>query len=350
MADDCSMPGIVSGGQRSPRARRKAVPIDAGGQLVDFQERLQRLGRNLGAALEESGGAEPAKREGLVTALTRLMRETKLDQLLGALESVRASERTDDFGLDPEFEELVAPFFEFLYERWWRVETRGLDRVPSSGAAIIVANHSGAVFPWDGTMLKVALKRFHPAKRELRALIENFVTALPFAASMLARCGAVRACPENALRLLARGEVIAVFPEGLRGMSKPFERRYHLERFGRGGFVSVAAESGAPIVPAAIVGAEEIHPLLGKLERPARWVGLPYLPITPTFPWFGAFGLIPLPTKWTITFGEPIDVAARFSGKRPFDPIMIDRTTEEVRGTVQRMLDRSLGRRRSVFF
>ena len=349
MVDDREMRSIVSRDRRASRSRRKSESTEAAGELVDFQERLQRLDRKLDEALDR-GEEPPPEREGLVASLARLVRETKLDQVLGALEKVRASERADDFGLDPEFEELVAPFFEFLYERWWRVETRGLDRVPATGAAIIVSNHSGAVFPWDGTMLKVALKREHAAARELRPLIDNFVTALPFVPSLLARCGAVRACQENALRLLARGEVIAVFPEGVRGMSKPFERRYQLERFGRGGFVAVAAESGAPIIPAAIVGAEEAHPLLGKLERPAKLVGLPYLPITPTFPWFGLFGLIPLPTKWTITFGEPIDVANRFDDRRPLDPIEIDRTTEEVRETVQRMLDQALRRRQSVFF
>ncbi len=328
---------------------RKAAPRDAGGELVDFQERLRRLDETLDEALERTPEA-PEANDGLVASLVRLVREAKLDQVLAALEKVRASERADDFGLDPEFEELVAPFFEFLYERWWRVETRGLEHVPADGPAIVVANHSGAVFPWDGTMLKVALKRFHPAERELRPLIDNFVTALPFVASLLSRCGAVRACPENALRLLARNEVIAVFPEGLKGISKPFERRYQLERFGRGGFVSIAAESGAPIVPVAIVGAEEIHPLLGKIEKPARMFGLPYFPITPTFPWFGLLGLVPLPTKWTITFGEPIDVRERFGDRRPLDPIELDRTTEHVRSTVQRMLDHALSRRQSVFF
>lgn len=345
------MGSIVPRSARRPRrARRTAVEGNAA--IADFQERLRRLDRRLDDALGETApktasGADP---RGLFAALVDVAREVRLEPVMAAIGRVGTKERADDFGLDPDFIESVAPFFELLYYRWWRVEARFLERIPATGPAIVVANHSGTMFPWDGAMLKVALKREHPSQRELRPLIDNFAAALPFVGSAMSRLGAVRACRENAERLLGEGEVIAVFPEGVRGIGKPFERRYRLERFGRGGFVTVAARTRAPIVPVAIIGAEEIHPMLAKVEGPARLFGIPYLPITPTFPWLGVLGLVPLPTKWTIVVGEPIEVASRFAKPDEPDPAEVERVTEEVRSTVQVMIDRVLTERESIFF
>jgi 1-acyl-sn-glycerol-3-phosphate acyltransferase len=273
-----------------------------------------------------------------------------LATLVEAFDRVRGSERADEFGLDPDFEELVKPFFVFLYRQWWRVDTRGLEHVPAAGPALVVANHSGTMFPYDGAMLKVALRLDHPATRELRPLVDDFVFNAPFLASLMTRVGGVRACPENAERLLRRGEVVAVFPEGMRGMKKPFGDRYHLQRFGRGGFVTLALRTGAPIIPAAVVGAEEAHPLLGTWQWPAKLLGLPYFPLTPTFPWLGLFGLVPLPSKWLIRFGEPFDFARRYRVDDAADPVLIDRLTEEVRETIQEMVDDAVQQRGSAFF
>ncbi|MGH7857534.1 MAG: 1-acyl-sn-glycerol-3-phosphate acyltransferase, partial [Candidatus Binatia bacterium] len=199
---------------------------------MTLQQRLERLNRELGEAIAE-GEARASTSAERPPALERIGR--LLSSVLEPLDRIRGSERADDFGLDPEFEELVAPLFVFLYRRWWRVEAKGVENVPAGGPALLVANHSGAMFPWDGAMMKIALRLDHPAQRELRPLIENFVYQMPFVASFMTRTGGVRACPENAEQLLRRGECVAVFPEGIRGMAKRFRERYRLQRFGRGG-------------------------------------------------------------------------------------------------------------------
>jgi 1-acyl-sn-glycerol-3-phosphate acyltransferase len=313
--------------------------------VTSLQAHLDRLNRELEREIADRDRAPWETRSTAFDSLLEILRE-----LFDQVDRIRGSERADEFGLDPAFEELVAPFFVFLYRKWWRVDVEGIENVPATGSALLVGNHAGAMFPWDGAMLKVALRLDHPAERELRPLIENFVYHMPFVGSFMARTGGVRACPENAERLLRRGETVVVFPEGLRGIGKTFRERYRLQRFGRGGFVTLCLRTGAPIVPVAIIGAEEIHPLLGKLTWPAKLVGLPYLPITPTFPWLGVFGLVPFPTKWTIRFGAPIDIGARFGPDRAEDALLVDRLTFEVQNRIQEMLEESLRARRSVFF
>ena len=348
-------PSSRSAAGRAPGTRTtnfRDRTVDAEKTLAEFQERLRTLDREL----DEEIGQRDGKKLGeeiaqiLESAAERLSHLGKLGELLDRLDRIRASERADEFGLDPEFEDLIAPLFLSLYRRWWRVDVDGIERVPAEGPALLVANHAGAMFPWDGAMLKVALRVDHPAQRELRLLVENFAYNLPFVGSFMSRIGGVRACPENAERLLRQREIVGVFPEGLRGIGKRFHDRYRLQRFGRGGFVSLCLRTGAPLVPVAILGAEEIHPLLGKLQWPAKLLGLPYIPVTPTFPWLGLLGLIPLPSKWTIAFGEPIDLARRYSPERATDVVLVDRLTEEVRERVQDMIDRKLKERRSVFF
>jgi len=257
------------------------------------------------------------------------------------------SERTDDFGADSRYVEALEPVFEFLYALWWRVETTGLEHVPGTGPALVVANHSG-VLPYDALMVQVALRREHEAKRLCRMLALDMFALLPFLAPALARSGSVRANPENAMRLLRRGELLGVFPEGVKGVGKRFRDRYRLARFGRGGFVRVALRTGAPIVPCAIVGAEEIHPVIGKADWVGRPFGLPYFPLTPTFPWLGPLGVVPFPTKWSIDFGAPIDLAEH-GPEAADDPILVNRLSEEVRATVQAMVDSRLAKRRSVW-
>ena len=331
------------GGLRvAPARRRERDAVD------ELGERLSRLDGELEDAIRTS---EKPRREGGWTELAASWnRLPDLRPLLERLEEIRGAERSDDFGLDPQFQDLIAPLFAFLYRQWWQVRTKGVEQVPASGAALIVANHAGTMFPYDAAMLKMALRLEHPAARDLRTLVDDFVFRTPFLASAIARVGGVRACPENGERLLREGEVVAVFPEGIRGMSKPFRERYRLRRFGRGGFVSLALRTGAPIIPAAIVGAEEIHPLLGSLEWPAKLLGLPYLPITPTFPWLGLLGLVPLPSKWVIRVGSPIALADRYEAEAADDPVLLDRITEEVRETIQDMLEEELHARGSAFF
>jgi 1-acyl-sn-glycerol-3-phosphate acyltransferase len=260
----------------------------------------------------------------------------------------RHSEDVDDFGFDPRFNAAVQPFFELLYTLWWRVETFGMENVPAEGGAIIVANHSG-VLPWDGLMINLAVRHEHPARRQCRMLALDMFALLPFFAPFLTRTGAVRANPENGERLLRRGELIGVFPEGVRGVGKPYRDRYKLARFGRGGFVRLALRTGAPIVPCAIVGAEEVHPKIGSMDWVGRPFGLPFFPITPTFPALGPLGLVPLPSKWSIEFAEPVAVDEH-GPEAADDPILVSRLSEQVRGTVQEMLDRRLSQRESPWF
>jgi 1-acyl-sn-glycerol-3-phosphate acyltransferase len=255
----------------------------------------------------------------------------------------------DDYGRDPAFVARVAPYLEFLFSRYFRVSVQGLDNVPNAGAAILVVNHSGAL-PYD-TLLLTHLLRTRPGeRRQLRALIEDFLFHAPYIGVVLNRLGAVRACPDNAQRLLDAGNLVAVFPEGIKGPSKLYKDRYQLQRFGRGGFIKLALRTGVPIIPVAIVGAEETHPMLAKVTRLTRTLGLEYLPITPTFPWLGPLGLMPLPSKWSVQFGEPIDLRSEHPAEAADDRILVGRLAGDVRQRIQTMLDNSVTERRSPFF
>jgi 1-acyl-sn-glycerol-3-phosphate acyltransferase len=257
------------------------------------------------------------------------------------------SEDVDEFGYDPTYEQRFLPIAQFLYQRYFRVEVEGVDRIPEEGRCLIVANHSGTI-PLDGIMLRMALRQEHPAHRPLRWLAEDYLYYLPFAGSFITRIGAVRACQENAERLLTQENVVAAFPEGVKGIGKLFKERYRLQRFGRGGFIRLCLRTSTPIVPCAIVGAEETGPMLARAEYVARVLGLPYIPITPTFPLFGPLGLVPAPTKWRITFGEPVSLA-EYGRKAADDHVLVGRLTERVRANIQRMLDETVDSRSSVW-
>ncbi len=258
------------------------------------------------------------------------------------------SEDFDDFGLDPDFERRVRPAVEFLYKSYFRTSVEGIDNVPAEGRCIVVANHSGAL-PLDGPMLRMAMHVEHARKRDLRWLAEDFVYYLPFAGVFMNRVGAVRACPENAERLLEKESLVAVFPEGVHGIKKLFRERYHLQRFGRGGYIRLCLRMRAPIVPCAIIGAEESSPLLYRLEGLTELLGLPYFPITPTFPFLGPLGLLPAPTKWRMRFGEPIHFDS-YGPEAADDHVLVSRLSERVRSSIQAMLDSGLRERRSVWF
>ena len=266
----------------------------------------------------------------------------------GRLGMRNRSEEVDDFGLDHKYEARWRPLFDLLYQRYFRGETVGADNIPADGRCIVVANHSGTL-PYDGVMLKTAVRLAHPAKRELRWLAEDFIFYLPFLGAFMNRIGAVRACQENAERLLRKGCLVGVFPEGVKGIGKLYRDRYKLQRFGRGGFVRLCLRTQTPIVPCAIIGAEEASPMLARVEYMAKALGVPYVPVTPTFPALGAFGLVPAPTKWRIEFGEPLS----FDGYGPEaadDSLLVGRLAERVRATIQSMLDRALSKRQSVWF
>ncbi len=256
----------------------------------------------------------------------------------------------DDFGFDPDLtEHVLLPPLRPLYDTWFRVETRGLDNVPDTGAALVVANHSGTV-PLDALMTAMALLDHHPAHRHLRMLAADLVFSLPVVAPLARKGGNTLACNADAERLLTSGELVGVWPEGFKGIGKPFRERYKLQRFGRGGFVSAALRTGAPIIPCSIVGAEETYPMLGNARTLARLLGLPYLPITPTFPLLGPLGVVPLPSKWIIEFGEPIETADLGGAAAAEDPMLVFNLTDQVRETIQSTLYTLLMQRRSIFF
>ncbi|MFG2540791.1 lysophospholipid acyltransferase family protein [Streptomyces sp. NPDC048232] len=255
----------------------------------------------------------------------------------------------DDFGYDAELtDQVLMSLLRPVYEKYFRVEVKGVENIPAEGGALIVANHSGTL-PLDGLMMQVAVHDHHPADRHLRLLAADLVFVLPVVNELARKLGHTLACAEDAERLLAQGELVGVMPEGFKGIGKPFGERYKLQRFGRGGFVSTALRQGAPIIPCSIVGAEEIYPMIGNSKTLARLLGFPYFPLTPTFPWLGPLGAVPLPTKWTIQFGEPIPTDG-YAPEAAEDPMLMFNLTDQVREQIQHTLYKLLVQRRSVFF
>ncbi len=249
--------------------------------------------------------------------------------------------QVDQFGFDPDLNSTVLmPAALALYRNWFRVEARGLANVPDCGPALIVANHSG-VLPLDAIMLQAGIFAEHPAKRNLRLLGADLVYTMPVLSGLARRSGHTRADPGEARRLLAAGEIVGVFPEGFKGIGKPFSERYRLQRFGRGGFARTALQAGVPIVPCAIVGAEEIYPMIGNSESLARALRLPYFPLTPLFPWLGPIGAVPLPSNWIIEFCDPVPTrglaASGAAGAEPDEQTVAD-LADQVRDTIQAKL------------
>jgi 1-acyl-sn-glycerol-3-phosphate acyltransferase len=255
----------------------------------------------------------------------------------------------DEFGFDPHFNDaLVRPMLRFFFKSWFRVEVSGIENLPETGAALVVANHAG-VLPVDGLMASVAVHDHHPAQRDLRLLAADLVFERPLIGETARKAGCTIASVSDAHRLLASGELTAVFPEGYKGLGKRFKDRYKLQRFGRGGFVSAALRTKAPIVPCSIVGSEEIYPMLADVKLLARLFSLPYFPITPLFPLAGPAGLVPLPSKWHIAFGEPIPTA-QYAAADADDPMVTFELTDQVRETIQQTLYQLLAGRRNMFF
>ena len=255
----------------------------------------------------------------------------------------------DEFGLDRDLVETVMlPLFRPLYEKWFRVEVKGAENIPVQGGALVVANHAGTIAV-DAVMTSLAVHAETPTHRILRMLGADFVFSLPFVGELARKTGSTLACSEDAHRLLSSGELVGVWPEGFKGIGKPFSERYRLQRFGRGGFVSSAITAGAPIIPTAIVGSEEIYPIIGDMPLLARLLGAPYFPVTPFFPWLGPLGMIPLPSKWVIEFGEPIPTD-RLGPAVADDPMAVFNLGDQVRESIQHNLYQLLQERRSVFF
>jgi len=254
---------------------------------------------------------------------------------------------TDEWGFDPEVLDAVKPFFDFLYEKYWRVETTGIENIPNVGRALLVCNHSGQL-PWDGAMLGTAIYNEHPSQRIVRNLYASWFPRLPFISVLLVKLGQVLANDENGIRLLEQDQLVVVFPEGVKGLGKLYRDRYQLARFGRGGFVRMAIQTGAPIIPVSIVGAEETYVSLKKFPLVPDLTGFPIPPISPTWPWFGLLGLVPLPTKWFIDIGEPI-LTDDYGSEVSTNLVIVSQLSDLVRNKIQEMILLRLSLRQSVF-
>ena len=313
-------------------ARTTAQPL---GPIIGFL-------RTLRAGLDGGEGL-PASLGNAALALPREARES----LDAAVRRLGGRYPEDDWGYDEQFADAALPLLEFMYDRWWRVHTEGVERVPAHGRALLVANHAG-ILPWDATMMGVALMREHPLPRPPRFLVLNWAFELPYVSVAMRKLGGVPASPFNAMRLLEQDELVAVFPEGIKGAGKSWRDRYRVQRFGRGGFVEIALRTGAPIVPVAVVGSEEIHPKIAESRLLARLTGAPYFPITPTFPLLGPLGAIPLPSRWRLEFGEPLDLSS-FGPDAAADRAAVLEISDMVQGVIQRKVYENLMKRRHAF-
>ncbi|KRE95606.1 glycerol acyltransferase [Nocardioides sp. Soil774] len=273
--------------------------------------------------------------------------ERRLAELLAFVRRrLEGGYEVDDYGFDRELtERFFMTALRPIAEKWFRLEVRGLENIPADGGALVVSNHSGTV-PLDGLMTMLAVHDH--AHRFLRPLGADLVFKLPIVSSLARKGGATLACVEDAERMLSGGELVGVWPEGFKGIGKPFSERYKLQRFGRGGFVSAALRTGVPIIPLSVVGAEEIYPLVGNVPSLARLLGVPYIPITPFFPWLGPLGMVPLPSKWILEFGEPIRTDA-YDAAEAEDPMLVFNVTDQVRETIQHTLFDLLRDRNGVF-
>ena len=241
----------------------------------------------------------------------------------------------DPFGFRPEGLEAVLPVTHFLYRTWFRVSCHDIDRVPA-GRVLLISNHSGQL-PFDGAMIGTAMILEHDPPRVPRSMIERFVPTVPFVSTLFARAGQIVGTRANAQRLLDEGNAVLVFPEGSRGISKTIFKRYQLERFGLG-FMRLALQTGTPIVPIAVVGAEEQIPSVHNAQKLARLLNAPAAPLSPTL-------LFPLPVKYRIYFGEPL----RFGGDPDDEDRIIGAKVREVTRSIETMIARGLAERRGLF-
>ncbi|MCI0394634.1 MAG: acyltransferase family protein [Chloroflexi bacterium] len=255
--------------------------------------------------------------------------------------------QTDEWGLDWEFLEAVRPFLDFLYKLYWRVQTTGVENIPDYDRALLVANRSGQL-PWDSAMIMTAVLNEHPAQRLVRNLYPAWVPTIPFLSAVFVKTGQALATIDNGVRLLGQDELVAVYPEGDQGASKLFKNRYRLARFQSSDFVRMALQTQAPLIPVSVVGAEETSITLARSSTLAQLAGLPYFPISLTFPWLGPAGLIPLPTRWYIDVGQPMPTG-EYGPDDAEDLVLLSRLADQLRDAVQEMVNTRLAERRSIF-
>jgi 1-acyl-sn-glycerol-3-phosphate acyltransferase len=351
-----------STGSRTSRARAGADGTSGGARTVQhdrFAERLRALESEIERAVAESGGESGVTTyltsgfEAVLAGYARIAREVEagagwLPRLLGLGGTQGDGDRDETAGPTLDDDPVLGLLLRGLYHAWWRVEVTGLENVPRTGRVLLVANHSGGLFPHDAAMLTIALEGRRTARRDARPLLDDYVWGLPVVAELGRRIGGVRARPETAERLLADDQAVIAFPEGTAGLGKPYAQRYRVRRFGRGAYVRAALRTGAVVVPVAIIGAEETHPVVGRWDWLGQRLGLPYFPLTPTFPWLGVLGLVPLPSKWRIEIGRPLAWSGR-TDARAGNEAHLARRNDDVRQQVQRLVAEALERRGHAF-
>lgn len=322
-------------------------------ELAALSSQLEsRIQKSLSFLAKDAVSEEKDKLEGIRALSSQLVKVLSFDfykSVLNKLTLTETETEVDPFGMDHAVVARIKPLFDYLYYKYWRVTATGLENIPVEGKALIVGNHSGTL-PYDGAMIQVAITNEHQKRKGApRFLVEDFVFHMPLLGSFMYKIGGVRACPENAERLLNSDHLVIVFPEGVKGIGKFYRQRYKLQRFGRGGFIKICMKTGSPLIPVGVLGAEEIHPIIFKSNTLAKTIGIPYLPITPTFPLLGLLGCIPFPSKWSIHFGKPIKFDA-YGEEAMQDDLLVHKLSEKVRNEIQEIIFEMLRKRRSVWF
>jgi 1-acyl-sn-glycerol-3-phosphate acyltransferase len=276
--------------------------------------------------------------------------EVDLRDLRELVPAAEPGRQVDDWGRSQRVFDAIEPLLDFYYQHWFRVEVEGIENVPDTGGALLVSNHSGALPP-DAPMIMEALRHEHPRSRPVYMLGEHWFKGYPGVSMLVSKIGLVPAHPANAQRLLRdEGRLVLVFPEGQKGSRKLYWQRYRLRRFGRGGFVRTAMRAGVPIVPIAVLGAEDAMPIFAHVPLLERVTGLLYFPINHAFPHFGlAAALMYLPAKFRIRFLEPVDLG-HYEPDDAEDVALVQSLTEEIRGRIQAELDELQAARQSVWF
>jgi 1-acyl-sn-glycerol-3-phosphate acyltransferase len=295
---------------------------------------VARRSGGIGGALRDLGGA--------VVPLSARGLGQEIEERLAKIPTRLNEFGFDQFGLEPARIKSQALLSALFYRYYFRVETRGIEKVPK-GRVLLVANHAGQL-PFDGMMLGVAMLLEAEPPRIVRGMGEYWIPQLPFVSVAAIRSGSMVGTPENCVQMLEADECVMVFPEGVRGMNKLFRDRYKLQRFGHG-FVRLALDTDTPVVPVGIVGSEEQQPGLANLPRLGRLLGMPAFPITLGFPWLGPLGILPLPVKYRIYFGDPI----RFDGSPNEDDSAVQVKVDAVRDAIHGLLDRGRAERKGIF-
>ncbi len=271
--------------------------------------------------------------------IDRLLGEDERRRLTALAHLAEGEVPYDRFGFSPDVTKNAFPWFQALYRYYFRVKSAGHENIPKSGPALLVGNHGG-LLPFDAAMGVVDCLLHTDPPRLARAVVDRWAGSLPWVNIFYARVGQVIGTRENFGDLLDDGQIVLVFPEGMDGVRKPITQRYRLQRF-RVGFIEHALRARAPIVPVAFLGSDDQAPILYDFKAVARRLGLPAIPITPTFPLLGPLGLLPYPVGYRIVYGEPLPFHERFGPEGADDARLVRYLANQVRRTVQQLIDKN---------